>query len=540
MSIVSLQFIGFVAVTSILYYFVSTQYRWIILLVASICFYLSYDVRGLIFLFATAILSWYAAQRIQIIKDDEVAWNAEHKASASKELRQIKRQKFKRQRSIWVSLSVFASIFALFMCKYYGHLAQNINVIFNTDLWTAENIILPLGISYYSLQLISYVVDVSRDVIRAEKNPLKVCLYGVFFLSIMQGPFNRYNNLMPQICVENKSKVNSEQFHHALLHIVGGYIKKKCIADQVGLVANEVFKNFDNYSGLAIFLGVLCFAIQLYADFSGYMDIVIGIGEILGIKIPENFNQPFFAKSIQEFWQRWHITLGDWLKDYVFYPLLKSKSFKQLGKRITERYGKEMGRTLPTYLGMLILWTLIGVWHGAGFNYVFGVGILQFIYIVIGEVTKSTREKLKRILHINEDEVVLRIIYSSKCTILMMLAWVFFKASSFSDALNILARLPIRNMNDVTSVIAVFNGTAVGLAGTRWQIWLIYIVLCMTVLFLLDSFHEHHPADSITNFVLSKPYAVRLAFYLLLIFTLIIFGAYGSQYNSNNFIYFDF
>lgn len=381
MSIASLQFVAFIIITVVFYYLISAKYRWTILLLASVVFYVSFSVGGIFVLLATALLTWFAGIRVQKIKDAEKAWLNENKKLVDKETRKKKKEAFHRQQGKYVVLVVAISVAILFLCKYYGYVAKSINLAIGTNLWTAEKILLPLGISYYSLQLIGYIVDVSRDVIEAEKNPLKVILYGCFFLSIMQGPFNRYNDLMPQVCNANKTKLTSEQAKNALLRIIGGYIKKLCIADQVGIIASEVFSNYTNHTSMGILLGIICFAIQLYADFAGYMDIIIGIGELFGIRMPENFRQPFFARSIQEFWQRWHISLGAWLKDYVFYPVLKSKAFKSLGKVLSEKINKEFGRQVPTYIGMLILWTLIGIWHGAGLNYVFSVGILQFIYI---------------------------------------------------------------------------------------------------------------------------------------------------------------
>ena len=237
----------------------------------------------------TSLLTYFSGIMVQKQKDKHYAWLKENKKNADKETRKAKKAFYQKRQKLIVAGTVAVTIGILFICKYYGVLATRFNGLFNTSLWTAENILLPLGISYYSLQLIGYLVDVNRDIIPAERNPLKVILYGGFFLSIMQGPFNRYNDLMPQICAEKRQKLTYVNFKFAVLKITGGYIKKLCIADQVGIIANEVFTNYNNYSGLGILLGIVCFAIQLYADFSGYMDIVIGIGQLFGINMPENF-----------------------------------------------------------------------------------------------------------------------------------------------------------------------------------------------------------------------------------------------------------
>ena len=219
MSITSFQFLAFVLITFIVYNVFPQKHKWVVLLAASAVFYISFSPWGILFLIATALIAFFSAKQIQKVKDAESAWMSENKRKVDKETRKAKKDVFKKQRNLWVVLTVAVSIGTLFMCKYYGALAGSVNHAWGTTFWTAENIILPLGISYYSLQLIGYVIDVSRDIIPAEKNPLKVVLYGMFFLSIMQGPFNRYNDLMPQICEQDRPKLSYQRLKLAVLKI---------------------------------------------------------------------------------------------------------------------------------------------------------------------------------------------------------------------------------------------------------------------------------------------------------------------------------
>lgn len=532
MRITSIPFILFIAATVILCRALPKKWRWAVLLAASVVFYVTYSVVGILILTGTALVTYFAALRIQKIQDEQAKWMADNRQTADKEEKKAKRKESNRRQRRYVILVVALSVGLLFLFKYYGYFASSINRAFATHLWTAENLLLPLGISFYSLQLIGYVVDVSRGILPAERNPLKVVLYGAFFLSIMQGPFNRYNDLMPQICNDDPPKLNFYTFKLAVLRITWGYIKKMCIADQVGCIATEVFSNYANYSGLGIILGVICFPIQLYADFSGYMDIVSGIGELLGIQMPINFRQPFFSRNMSEFWQRWHITLGAWLKDYVFYPILKSNVFQSFGKWLTGRVGKEAGRRIPTYLGMIILWTLIGAWHGAGFNYVFGVGLLQFIYIFLGEITAPVTGRLKDRLHIKEESLPWHIFQSLRCTALMIFAWVFFNSKTFMDAIGVLGRIfaDRPGLGQITAVFEVVAGT--------WKIWLPYVFLCVIALFVVDLLCAK--GLSVRAEIEKRPYPIRMWIYLAAIFTIIIFGAYGTQFDANDFIYFQF
>ena len=536
MSITSFQFILFVIVSVTIYRIIPAKLQWVVLLIASVIFYISFSVVGIFVLIATALITYYFAIQIQNQKDMLSSWMTAHKALVTKEERKEKKEYYGKKQRFYLILAIVINVFILFLCKYYGKLSINLNHTFHVNIWTAENIILPLGISYYSLQLIGYITDVQRDVIQAERNPLKVILYGVFFLSIMQGPFNRYETLMPQICRDKKSKLDFVTAKKAILRILWGYVKKKCIADQVGILVNEVFSNYRNYSGSAIILATFCFAIQLYADFAGYMDIMAGIGQLFGIEIPENFHQPFFSRNISEFWQKWHISLGAWLKGYVFYPVLKSHVFKDFGKWLTQTVSKEAGRNIPTYVGMLILWTLIGTWHGAGITYVFSVGLLQFFYIFMGKITAPVSAKVKAALKINEDSLGWHVFQSCRVTVLMMFAWIFFNSPSMKDAFGFIGRIFCGGIN-VSQVTQIFTeGSA--LAGISGAIFMFYILLCAVILVCVDLIHEK--GVSIRDSAISRGYIAECVLFFTLIFALIVFGAYGSQYNPSNFIYFEF
>ena len=535
MGITTAGFLGFICGTILVYYLVSNRWKWIVLLLASVIFYLSFSVTGIFVLIGTALLTWFCALKVQKGKDAEAAWMAENKKVVDKETRQKQKEWYKRQRRKYIALCVSVCVGSLFLFKYYGNVAKGINSWFGINLWTAEKILIPLGISYYSLQLIGYLIDVSRDIIPAEKNALKVILYGMFFLSIMQGPFNRYGDLMPQVCRNESKRITPVQFKNAMVRICAGYIKKLCIADQVGMIAREAMGNYSQYTGATILVGIVCYAIQLYADFSGYMDIVIGIGELFGICLPENFRQPFFSRSIQEFWQRWHITLGAWLKDYVFYPLLKTKTIRNLEQNLTKRIGKELGRKIPTFFAMLILWILIGTWHGAQMNYIFSVGLLQFIYIIGGELFQPIANRIKKLLHIGSNNIILRIIQSIRVTVLMMFAWVFFFSRGFSDAFGIVKQLFQGGFFQVDIMQMITNGFNMG-ALNRTVIYFLPAVLI--IMLALDLLHERgiHIREALDR----KFFLIRLCVYVGMLVVLLVFGAYGTQYIASNFIYFEF
>ncbi len=534
MALTSFWFIGFIALAFVLYAALPGKARWVVLLAASLLFYASFGLAGLGVMVALCLAAWGCALGIERLEERKSA--SLRSGDLSKEEKKSLRRTFSRQEKGAVALLAVLCVGSLFLFKYYPPLAAALSRRFGIGIWRAENLILPMGISFFTLQLIGYVVDVSRGVARAERNPLKVLLYGSFFLSIMQGPFHRWNDLMPQLTKTERPDLHFQAIKMAGLRILWGYIKKMAIADQMAVITGEVFGHCEKYAGLAILLGAFCFAVQLYADFSGYMDIVSGVGELFGIRLPLNFDRPFFSRSISEFWRRWHITLGAWLKDYVFYPLLKSKLWQRMGKWLGAHLGKEAGRQIPTYLGMLILWTLIGAWHGAGFHYVFGVGLLPFLYIFLGEIAKPVTDRLKKLLHIKDDSRVFRVFQSLRVTALMIFAWVFFNASSFGAALSMLGRV-FAGIPSLGQIKEIFLGEGTSVIGL-WPNWLLYILLCAGALILADALHERGIA--IRESVERRPYLVRMLFYLALIFTLVIFGAYGDQYDARDFIYFGF
>lgn len=241
---------------------------------------------------------------------------------------------------------------------YTGRAAGN---IFGVDIPLKDiSLVAPMGLSFYTLQVVGYLLDVSRGTCRAEKGLLRYALFASFFPQLVQGPINRYSDLAETLYTPKK--FNYEQVTFGLQRMLWGLFKKLVIAERMSVIVGTIYGDFETYSGLYIVVGTVCFAFQLYTDFSGAMDIALGLSEALGIRMAENFDNPFFARSISEYWRRWHITLGTWMKDYVFYPLLKSNLFVSIGDRAKKRLGKKRGKKIPTYLGMVVLWFTVGFW----------------------------------------------------------------------------------------------------------------------------------------------------------------------------------
>jgi len=213
------------------------------------------------------------------------------------------------------------------------------------------------------------------------------------------------------------------------------------IADQLAIVVNTIFSNYHHYSGIYIIVGVVLYAIQIYADFSGCIDIVIGASKTYGVLLPENFESPFFSKNLSEFWRRWHISLGLWGKDYIMYPLLKSNGFQKLGKRCKNKFGKKIGKKIPTIISILILWIIIGIWHGASYKYIFAAGILPWLYLTISELFEGVFKKLRDVIHIDYNNFSYRLFESIRTFALMCFIWLFALAPGFITGFDVIANI---------------------------------------------------------------------------------------------------
>ncbi|MBR6371742.1 MAG: hypothetical protein IKS20_01030, partial [Victivallales bacterium] len=326
--------------------------------------------------------------------------------------------------------------------------------------------------------------------------------------------------IMPQL--ENTGDCSMGRIKSASLRIAWGYLKKLCIADQMAIIANEAFDNCMAYSGIALWAGLLCFAVQLYADFSGYMDIILGCGELFGLHLPENFRQPFFARSMSDFWKRWHITLGLWLQDYVFYPLQKSRLMKSW-------FGK--GQGIATF-SLLLTWLAIGFWHGSALHFVFSVGFLQFIYVM------SERKLLPHAT--SDDRLPTRILQGLRCTLLMLFAWIFFRAPSLPDGWNYLCRM--FTFKALNAQCYQFNSLLCDISIKQLcaplAIRCIYFLSCAILLLAVDIAHEK--GISMRGTFNKLHWFWQMAILLCIVFTFIVFGSYGAQYKAGNFLYMAF
>lgn len=373
------------------------------------------------------------------------------------------------------------------------------------------HILVPIGISFYTLQLVSYLVDVYRKNIEPETNFLKFALYISWFPHILQGPIARYDKLSKTLYQGTKVTYHSFTFGFQL--VLWGIAKKIIIADRAYLFVNEVYTNYTKYGFVEIVFATILYGIQLYADFSACVDISRGVSQIFGIELQANFEQPYFATSVKDFWRRWHISLSTWLRDYVFIPLGGSRCSK-----------------VRRYINILITFAVSGVWHGVGLQF-FVWGILHGVYQAFGNITLDCREKLKEKISLDWNGTLAHIFKCLFTFVLVDFAWLFFRATSLNDAIQMIKRAS-SNINPWV----IFDQSLYQLGITQREM---YLLICsIVIMFIVDYLHEKKV--EIRKYIASCHIPLRWTLYLLLIFSIIIFGKYGFGYNAADFIYMQF
>ncbi len=512
MTLTSVSFFVFIAVLFVMYYILPRQCQKVLLLFASILFCLLSGGVGMLLAVCFATIStWIGA--IKIEKADSIV----------------------RKRLVLIVVTV-ANIGILFLTKYINFFIYTIRIvgdIFHCPSSMNEiSIFVPLGLSFFILQAIGYLIDVYRGIIQAQKNFFLYALFSSYFPQLVQGPINRYDDMITSLI--SPKKFQYYEVMYGLQRIVWGVFKKLVIAERMSVIVNTVYTDYQTYSGLYIVYGTVCFAFQLYADFSGAMDIVLGCSEVLGVKMAENFDTPFISRSISEYWRRWHITLGTWMKDYVFYPLLRSKKFMDIGKEAKRKLGKKRGKNVSTYLGMIILWFTVGLWHGGAWKYIIGSGLLHCFYIVCGQMLQPVFDKVTKILKVNKECFVYRCFEVVRTFALICIGFVFFRADSTRVALQMLRE----SLRFSTDFFINREQIKMGLDFEDWIIGIIAIILLFFVSLYQNKLHLE--GKTLRKTISKQNIIVRWSIYYGLIIATILFGLYGPGYTASQFIYQNF
>ncbi|MCR4909279.1 MAG: hypothetical protein K5985_10665 [Lachnospiraceae bacterium] len=382
-------------------------------------------------------------------------------------------------------------------------------------------LVFPVGLSYYALSMTAYLIDIYHKKHGAEKSFPDILEFFFYFPSITEGPINLYAKTMPQL--KEAHSFDSDRCVLGLLRILWGYIKKVVIADRIGILVTGILSEKEN-GGFILFFAMLLYSFQIYTDFSGGIDVIMGVSEILGVKLTENFRAPLVSKSVTEFWQRWHMSLGEFMEKYVYYPIVLNKRVMKLSKKVRWKY---LQRAFSATLASVIVFILVGIWHGTGWNYVV-YGCFQAFFVsqavLLAPVWKNARAGLK----INDAGLSYRILTALRTFLILTFGRYFIKAANLSNAVEMLRRTFTE-----WRFSCLFDGSLLHYGLDIKNLYLMYFSILLII--IADILAERKV--SIRSWILSQDRLLRYMVYLAGVFFVIIFGIYGKGYDSTTFIY---
>jgi alginate O-acetyltransferase complex protein AlgI len=465
----SLNFIVFYVIITIAYFQLPYKFRWILLLMASCYFYMAFVPIYILILGFTIIIDYFAGIKIEYSEG--------------------------RQRRLFLILSLCANIGVLAVFKYYNFLNETLgrlHLFNNVKPLPVLKLLLPIGLSFHTFQAMSYTIEVYRRKQKAERNLGIYALYVMFYPQLVAGPIERPQNLLHQFYATNN--FDFEKLKSGLIRMAWGLFKKVVIADRIALVVDNIYGNLPSQNGSAVILAVFLYSFQIYCDFSGYSDIAIGAAETMGIKLMENFNAPYFSKSISEFWKRWHISLSTWFKDYLYIPL----------------GGNRLG--MPKwYFNLLLVFLISGLWHGANWTFIVWGG-LHGLYMIMGVIKSRMRDKMKRPFQLPEYFKYMNVLLTFG---LVSFAWIFFRSVNLHHAISIIKKISSFSIHD--NLFRNLNESEV-----LFSFFLIFLLI------LKDKFYTKIST-------LNTPFTVIKFFFLILL--IYLFGVFN---NGTPFIYFQF
>ncbi len=478
MMYISLGFYAFLALLLIIYYAVPLRFRWEVLLAGSIAFYAVLSKDGFWILIISGFLSYASGLVIYYLRG-----------------KYAESHRFLQRMTLILSLLVV--VIPWFLVKNWNFISGS------TFQW-----IVPLGISFYTLQIVSYLSDIYNGKISAQKNPARYALFLLFFPQIVQGPIPRYAQLAEQLYTghlfEEKGFVKGAQL------ILWGFFVKFMIADRAAVVVNAVFDHPAKYMGGYVLVAGALYSVELYADFLSCVTISQGIAGLFGVELKDNFRRPYFAVSIKEFWRRWHISLSEWLRDYIYIPLGGSRKGKWI-----------------QYLNLFITFMCSGIWHGSGYKFLFW-GMMHATYQIAGGLMGPIKSRIYRALQLSEQSGMRRMMQCVGVFCWVSLAWIIFRAESLRIGLHM-----IKSVLCVHNPWIFFDGSLLRM-GLNWKEWCLLAVSVM-ILFCADYMQEK--GTCIRELVLSKAIYIRWAIYIVTILCIMVFGVYGFGYETQNFIY---
>ncbi len=494
----SMEFLIFFPIVLLIYFVIPNKIKHIWLLLASYYFYMCWNAKYAILLLVSTVITYMSGLVIEKVKGMDIV--------------QQKQTYYKK----WVvAICFILNLSILFYFKYINfafavitNVFEKIHIQLNAPTF---DILLPVGISFYTFQALSYTMDVYRDEIYAEKDFFRYALFVSFFPQLVAGPIERSKNLLKQLAVPQK--FNFENAREGLLLMLWGFFLKIVLADRIAIFVDTVYGDYQVLSGYFLVVATMLFAVQIYCDFAGYSTIAMGAAKFLSIHLMENFDAPYFSTSIAGFWRKWHISLTSWFKDYLYIPLGGSRKGK-----------------VRKYINKMVVFLVSGLWHGASLSFVVWGG-LNGLYQIIGEILMPVRDKLVKLLHLHRESMAHKLAHVIGTFILVDFSWIFFRANRLTEALEI-----IRSMITVKNPWILFDGSLYKCGLDVRNFWL--MIICIGILLFADFCKSRHIV--IRDVIIKQDYWFRWIFIAVVISAILTFGIWGPGYNEANFIYFQF
>lgn len=535
MSIISIKFMIFLVIALSFYFIVPGKHQWKTLLIISYVFYLISGFETIVFIIFTSIITYWGGIIIGEINNEYNRavknYDGPNEKMTRAEKMQVKAEGDRKKKKYVISILVI-NFGILLVLKYTSvitgisdSICEKLGINFQLD---TSGWLIPLGISYYTFQSMGYIIDLYRRKYKPEKNLFKFMLFVSFFPQLIQGPISRYDELVEKLYEPHP--YDYTRIKHGVELAVWGLFKKLVISDRIAIMTSAIFQNPENFRGFYLVFATVFSMIQLYTDFSGGIDIVRGIGEMFGIDMPENFTRPFFAKNMAEYWRRWHITLNNWWRDYIFYPLTLSKILNEFGKKAKKIVGANFGKKLPILISVIIIRIINSIWHGATGSSILGglyYGILLALSFYFEEMLKALTKKLK----INTECFSWKVFQCIRTFLLVSAPRLVSNANSLREGANYFKCL-FAEWNPWILV----DGSLFKLGVTSEQFMV--VVIGLFVLLIVSAIQES--GKKVRVLIDHQNAVFRVVFCVAFIYAIVLFGVYGSGYNASSFAYAQF
>lgn len=493
----SVDFIIFFPIVVLIYFLIPHRIRYIWLLICSYYFYMCWNPKYIMLLIVSTVITFSSGLLMQKIKE-----------SSAEENRKVYLKKYCVVGSFIINLLILG--YFKYFEFFVNTIAKALNTIHIEVVPPEFDIVLPVGISFYIFQALSYTMDVYRDEISAEKNLFKYALFVSFFPQLVAGPIERSKNLLAQINEEHKFEY--ERVRYGLILMLWGFFLKLVIADRIAIFVDAVYDNVETYQGFFIIVATVLFAFQIYCDFEGYTTIARGAACVMGFRLMENFNAPYLSGSVSEFWRNWHISLTSWFRDYLYIPLGGNRKGKH-----------------RKYINILTVFGVSGLWHGASWTYVIW-GLLNGIYQIVGEMIYPIRTNIERKLKVDKNLFSYRLLRGIGTFILIDFSWLFFRAQGTGKAIKILKNLCVWNPTVLVDG-ALFQ---LGLVENNFR----FLLVALLILLVTDVYKRKQ--INLIEKLCRQDMWFRVVALSLMIWTVVILGVYGDASNTGQFIYFQF